>query len=262
MVRAVAVGWEKGLSLQVEEPQSDERDKSFSREARPRSGRGQAPEREGQQDQKYPCSSDLIRVQNDLPFSASLRALRETGFDFDLKNETPFARNLTIPWDLVDRESHDRGCYIIVLHLPRDRKISVGGLGEVKFRKGYYLYVGSARKDLSKRIERHRRLTKKQHWHIDCLRGQAEFAAAIPIRTSADLECRVADSLGTIADWTVPGFGSSDCSCKTHLFGMEQDPVHQPEFSKVLLYYRMGMLEEELDRELLPEPQMNTDGLR
>jgi len=220
MVRAVSVGWEKDLSLRVEETNRTKQDKSFSRKARKvRKGKGQ----------------EL--------FSAIPASLRETALAFDV----PFARELTIPWDLVDRESHDRGCYIIVLRLTRDRKIEVGGLGAVKFLKGYYLYVGSAMKDLTKRIERHRRLTKKFHWHIDHLREYAEFHAAIPIRASVDLECKVAAAIHAIADWNVPGFGSSDCGCDTHCFGMHDDPVHSPEFIKMLLYYRMGRLEEELE---------------
>ena len=156
-------------------------------------------------------------------------------------------RELEIPWDLVERECHDRGSYIIIIRLARDGQIPIGGLGEVKFRKGYYLYVGSAMKDLSQRIARHRRLTKKKHWHIDYLREQADFAAGIPIRTSRDLECTIAEGLGTIADWQISGFGSSDCSCATHLFGMSRDPIHEQHFIKMLLHFRMGLLEQELD---------------
>ena len=157
-------------------------------------------------------------------------------------------RELEIPWDLVERESHDRGSYIIILRLARARRILIGGLGAVKLPKGYYLYVGSAREGLSQRIARHRRLTKKKHWHIDHLREQADFVAAIPIRTSRDLECAIARELGTIADWQVPRFGSSDCSCATHLFAMDVDPVHSPDFIRLLMTFRMGTIEEELQR--------------
>lgn len=156
-------------------------------------------------------------------------------------------RELEIPWDLVERECHDRGSYIIILKLARDRKIPVGGLGEVNFKKGYYLYIGSAMKDLSQRIARHRRLTKKNHWHIDHLREHAGFVAAIPVRTGRNLECSLAEKLGTIADWQVPRFGCSDCSCATHLFAMEKDPVHTRSFIDMLLHFRMGLLEEELE---------------
>jgi sugar fermentation stimulation protein A len=155
-------------------------------------------------------------------------------------------RDLEIPWDIVDRESHDRGSYIVVLRLPRDRKITVGGLGDVKFRKGYYLYAGSARKDLTQRLARHQRQTKKHHWHIDHLREHAEYIAGIPIRTSADLECEVAGALSRLSDWQVQGFGCSDCSCPTHLFGMTNDPFQARTFSEMLLQCRMGRLEEEL----------------
>ena len=157
-------------------------------------------------------------------------------------------RELTIPWDLAMEESHDRGSYIVVLRLSRDRRISVGGLGDIKFRKGFYLYAGSAKKDLTRRINRHRSERKNLFWHIDYLREFAGFHAALPIRTSADLECEIAASLNEIADWRVIGFGSSDCSCETHLFGMRDDPLLSPEFIRRLLYFRMGRLEEKLHR--------------
>ncbi len=191
----------------------------------------------------------------DLAFSRALFAVKDqvlvkavaVGWNSDLTLGEQ-TRELIIPWDLVEREAHDRGNYIIVLKLTRGRRLTIGGLGAVKFRKGYYLYVGSAVKDLSQRIARHQRLTKKKHWHIDYLREHAQFHAALPIRTSAELECVIAGSLGTIADWRVPAFGSSDCSCETHLFGMREDPLHTRSFIDMLLHFRMGLLEEELDR--------------
>ena len=158
----------------------------------------------------------------------------------------PGARELAIPWDLVERESHDRGSYIIVLKLNRDRRIAIGSLGALMFLKGYYLSVGSAGKDLAQSIARHQRLTKKKHWHIDYLREHAVFIAAIPIRSSEDLECRLAEALAASSDWQVPGFDSSDCSCTSHLFGMRQDPFLSREFIALLLHFRMGLLEQEL----------------
>ena len=156
------------------------------------------------------------------------------------------ARDLDIPWDLVERESHDRGSYLVVLRLPRDRRIGVGILGDVKFQKGYYLYAGSAMKDLGHRLARHQRLTKRKHWHIDHLREQAEFLAGIPIRSSAKRECEIASALAKIAVWQVPGFGSSDCDCPSHLFAMSDDPFRSRAFRDLLLYFRMGKLDEEL----------------
>jgi sugar fermentation stimulation protein A len=73
-------------------------------------------------------------------------------------------RELIIPWKLVEREVHDRGCYIIVLKLVRDRTIEIGARGAVRFRKGFYLYVGSAARGLTGRVGRHRVKRKRLFW--------------------------------------------------------------------------------------------------
>jgi sugar fermentation stimulation protein A len=83
---------------------------------------------------------------------------------------SPDVSLLNIPWDAIEEEAKDRGSYLLILNLKRDRKIDVGKLGKVDFRKGFYIYVGSAMANLSKRMERHRRLRKRHHWHIDELR--------------------------------------------------------------------------------------------
>lgn len=193
----------------------------------------------------------------DLDFSQTLLSVKDrvmvkavsVGWNRDLTIGDE-VRELTIPWDLVMQESHDSGSYIVVLRLLRDRRISVGGLGDVKFRKGFYLYTGSAKKDLTRRLNRHRSERKNLFWHIDYLREFAGYHAALPIRTSADLECEIATSLNEIADWRINGFGSSDCTCETHLFGMKDDPLLSPEFIWRLLHFRMGRLEETLSKGL------------
>ncbi len=68
-------------------------------------------------------------------------------------------------------------------------------MGKVSFRKGFYIYVGSAMANLSKRVERHRHLRKRHHWHIDELRAVAEFHSVLAIRSSTRLECEIARSL-------------------------------------------------------------------
>ncbi len=156
-------------------------------------------------------------------------------------------RELAIPWELVERESHDRGSYIVILHLKRDRKIPIAELGDLRFKKGYYLSVGSAEKDLTQRLERRRRLTKTLHRHIDHLRQHVDWVAGLPIRTADDIECEIATAVATIADWAVPGFGSSACSCPTHLFGMTDNPLHHKNFIDLLLDFRINRLETELE---------------
>ena len=66
----------------------------------------------------------------------------------------------------------------------------------------------------------------------------------LPIRTSwADGECALADAVRGVAEWDVPKFGSSDCDCKSHLFGMTENPIHNQSFMNVVEDYRMNMLD-------------------
>ncbi|MFA5354186.1 MAG: DNA/RNA nuclease SfsA [Thermodesulfovibrionales bacterium] len=154
----------------------------------------------------------------------------------------PQARELEIPWSLIEREAHDSGSYIILLRLKEEKEISVGALGRLRFPKGYYLYVGSAMENLTARISRHQRMRKNQHWPIDYLRHEAEFIAGLPVRASERLECAIAGSLKEIAEWSVQGFGSSDCDCDSHLFGMGTNPIGSPAFIGMLQHFRMDRL--------------------
>jgi sugar fermentation stimulation protein A len=175
---------------------------------------------------------------------------------------------------LIDKETKDQGSYLLVLELKRSRNIQVGKLGRISFRRGFYIYVGSAMAHLSKRIERHRHLagtcpgrpalqggikghnikeipnreappfragsfTKRHHWHIDELRAVADFHSALAVRSSTRLECEIARALSKIAERAIPGFGCTDCSCDTHLFAFERDPFHLEKFHQLLRYFRM-----------------------
>ncbi|HOF04357.1 MAG TPA: DNA/RNA nuclease SfsA [Syntrophales bacterium] len=148
-----------------------------------------------------------------------------------------------IPWALLEREARDEGCYILILTLTATLRIPAGNLGRLDFPAGYYLYVGSARKNLSARLAHHcRRDGQNLHRHIDCLRPAAASCLALPIRTQDDIECELAAAVSAIAVRTIPGFGSADCSCPGHLFFMPVHPLHSPEFRKLLQYYRMDRL--------------------
>jgi len=151
-------------------------------------------------------------------------------------------REARIPWPLLDRECRDQGSYLLLLTLPADIGVSVGSLGRIHFPAGYYLYVGSAKRNLAKRLDRHLRKRKNFHWHIDYLRDVAPSCLALPFRTQDDIEHILAAALAGIADWSIPKFGASDCSCPSHLFGMTANPLHRPDFLKLLQYFRMDRL--------------------
>ena len=189
----------------------------------------------------------------DLELSRTMLAVKDSvqivalsvGWQGDLTPGT--IRPISIPWGLIEQEALDRGSYLFIVRLNEDRRIAVGGLGVVKFKKGFYCYVGSAKENLGARLERHKRLRKKPVLQIDYLRAEAVNHAAIPIRASDELECEIATALGKIADWHVQGFGSSDCSSPSHIFGMEEDPIGNRAFIDLLIYFRMDRLERYLD---------------
>lgn len=203
---------------------------------------------------QWPRSSWFLPdYHTDLAFSQALYAARDKveikavtldwRGDFTLRERV---KEALIPWELISREMKDSGNYIVVLRLEQDKSLSIGSKGTIHFPCGYYLYVGSAKQHLTKRLERHQRKRKRFHWHIDYLRQAAEFHAAIAIRTPEPLEHAIACALGEVADWEIAQFGSSDCNCRTHLFGMQADPLHTPAFIKVLQYFRMDRLEQQL----------------
>lgn len=182
-------------------------------------------------------SRDLLKVRDKILIKAIAVKLKK-----DLSLDTG-VKELMIPWELLEREAQDRGCYVLILSIKEDCAFSVGELGTIDFRKGYYLYIGSAKRGLTKRIARHKRRRKKLFWHIDYLREHASFYKELPIRTNADLECEIATRLKEFADWTIPDFGSSGCACESHLFGMKEDPISSSLFINMLQDFRIGKLE-------------------
>ncbi|RLB63576.1 MAG: DNA/RNA nuclease SfsA, partial [Deltaproteobacteria bacterium] len=71
---------------------------------------------------------------------------------------------LPIDWSMLAREAQDGGAYLLLLRLTRAHSVRIGKLGTRRFDAGYYLYVGSAMRNLTARINRHLRKTKTHHW--------------------------------------------------------------------------------------------------
>jgi sugar fermentation stimulation protein A len=128
----------------------------------------------------------------------------------------------------INGKAEAGGCYLLVLRLSAKRSIRVGKLGRIRFQPGFYVYVGSAKRGLKPRIERHRRVHKKLFWHIDYFREYADIAGIIMFQTSADLECRLARAVHPLADGAVPAFGCSDCVCPSHFFFFRKNPLENP----------------------------------
>jgi len=101
--------------------------------------------------------------------------------------------------------------YILVLELGKGQEISVGGLGRGYFPRGFYVYCGSISGG------RRSRKGKKRRWHIDYLAEKAEIQEVIICEAEESLECLLSPALSKELTH-IPGFGSSDCHCRSHLF--------------------------------------------
>jgi Uri superfamily endonuclease len=128
----------------------------------------------------------------------------------------------------------DKGIYCLVFHNP-ECTIGVGALGEVSFRKGWHIYIGSALGSGGlKRLGRHITLSaekdKRPKWHVDYLLTNENFPLryAVFATTTLRLECLLASALG---GGNIVGFGCSDCACPSHLVFRESNPL--PEITEV-----------------------------
>ena len=110
-----------------------------------------------------------------------------------------------------------KGSYILLIELPEEKTITIGSLKDIYFPGGYYAYVGSAMSGLKSRLSRHFKEGKRPHWHIDYLLQKASITGIIICQTKDRVECAVAQALSRQFA-SIPGFGSSDCHCRSHLF--------------------------------------------
>lgn len=216
------------------------------------------------------CDLFVPDFHTDLEFSRSLFAARRRmpiipiGVRWSPNGSIVAVRtDISIPWECVERFLDDCGYYLVLLHLAADRTITTGALGPIHYRRGWYLYVGSARRGLTARINRHRRKgRKKKHWHIDYFREVCEWVGAFPIREPApvaanpgrvdpeyshpeenDREEEIAAAFEVLADQVVPRFGASDSPRASHLFRFQEDPRLSRRFVEILFHQRRVALE-------------------
>jgi len=110
-----------------------------------------------------------------------------------------------------------KGSYILLIELSEEQIITIGSLKAIYFPGGYYAYVGSAMGGFKPRLSYYLRGNKKPRWHIDYLLEKASIADIILCETEERIECTIAQALKGQFD-SIPGFGTSDCKCNSHLF--------------------------------------------
>ena len=112
-----------------------------------------------------------------------------------------------------------KGCYCLIIYIKKKSKISIGKkLGVIEFKKGIYVYVGSAMNSLEARLNRHLSDSKKLHWHVDyLLKDDNSKIIDIIYNIDKKVECDISEYLKTHAVG-IKNFGCSDCNCESHLY--------------------------------------------
>lgn len=117
-----------------------------------------------------------------------------------------------------------KGTYCLKIYCRKNIIASIGKLGRTEFKKGWYLYIGSAAGGIESRVLRHLEKRKKLFWHIDYLLSRkdvdVEIIYFLPDRQR--LECKISRNISSILK-PVRGFGSSDCRCAGHLYLLQED---------------------------------------
>lgn len=126
----------------------------------------------------------------------------------------------SLPFTCPESSRRKGGVYLLLLELKKACSLRAGRLGLASFPRGFYLYIGSAQKNLAQRLRRHLSTEKRNHWHIDYLLPSARIRSIYSYEAPREWECRLSQRIAGLkgARVVLKGFGSSDCSCPTHLY--------------------------------------------
>lgn len=123
------------------------------------------------------------------------------------------------------------GIYALIMHLPVQRRLDVGTLGEHACAPGWYVYVGSAHGPggLKRCINRHRARHRRQLQHVDRLTAVADIREIWFSHAEASCEHHLLNTLASLsgAEFPIPGFGSQQCTvrCKARLIHFQEHPL-------------------------------------
>lgn len=108
--------------------------------------------------------------------------------------------------------------YTLLIYNTKDTKIHIGRLGILDFTRGFYVYFGSAKKNIIPRIKRHLLNNKKKFWHIDYFLSSKGVQIREIWTSPKEQECQMAQRFLERGYPYIEKFGSSDCRCWSHLF--------------------------------------------
>lgn len=122
-------------------------------------------------------------------------------------------------WSRIKAEP---GTYALVMSAAANASVRIGRLGDLRLRPGFYVYVGSALGPggVRARLAHHIRPSSRPHWHIDYLKVHAAVEQVWYCHNRVSREHEWGRCLAAMrgASMPMPGFGASDCRCRSHLF--------------------------------------------
>lgn len=140
-----------------------------------------------------------------------------------------------------------KGTYIVMLENHNNQQIVIGKLGEFRFEKGWYFYVGSAfgPGGVLARLRHHSRISERCHWHIDYIRAKMSFCKAMYVFSEQRFEHVWSNTLESIPGLVTPvkKFGSSDCECFSHLHYYPDNTILPDIERKIQLIIKTGRIE-------------------
>jgi Uri superfamily endonuclease len=120
------------------------------------------------------------------------------------------------------------GTYSLILSSSIEKLVTIGQLGTLFIKPGFYVYVGSAfgPGGLKARLNHHFNHTSRPHWHLDYLRPDLSVCEIWYTYDRVRREHQWADlhAQSRGARVPLPGFGASDCRCPSHLFFYTSKP--------------------------------------
>lgn len=121
-----------------------------------------------------------------------------------------------------------KGVYCLIINVKKNIDAKIGSLGKLKFKKGNYIYIGSAQNNIEKRVERHFKQKKRKYWHIDYLLNDnnVKLQKYLYKKAGKKEECKIARFLALFEE-PIKNFGCSDCSCKSHLFKIKKLDINK-----------------------------------
>ncbi|NYT03497.1 MAG: GIY-YIG nuclease family protein [Candidatus Methanofastidiosa archaeon] len=135
-----------------------------------------------------------------------------------------------------------KGTYSLILLLENDQYIEIGKIGNYLFKKGYYVYNGSALGGLG-RVRYHLKKNKNKRWHIDYLLECSKILEIIISKDTKNHEHDISKILASMKDAEIPvvDFGSSDCKeeCPSHLIYFKKVPGISNAYERLGLEYNL-----------------------